>query len=369
MKLKCVQENLNQGVGIVSNIASKNTNLLILNNILLKAGDGLLSLVATNLEIGVVCNIRAKIEQEGKFTVPASIFSNYINLLSGGNVDVELEGKEVVIKSGKQETKIKGETVDEFPIIPEIDKKNGYECTSEDIIKAFSNVSIAASLDETRPEISGVLLNFNKDKLVVAATDSYRLAEKKLSCKSEEDEEKNVIVPQKTILEVIRICSIYKPERFLMFLSDNQIMFDLGDVMITSRLIEGEYPDYKQIIPNNEKTKIVMNREEFIKVIKTASLFSKSGINDVNLYFSKDNEEVVVSAVNTQLGENKNKISAEISGEDNDIVFNYRYLLDGLVNINSEKIVLKIIDNGNPGVFLPDTEENDYIYIVMPIKQ
>ncbi|MFH1781917.1 MAG: DNA polymerase III subunit beta [Patescibacteria group bacterium] len=367
MKFKCTQENLNGALGVVAHIASKNVNLPILNNILVRAKDTSLTLAATNLEIGVVCNVRSKIEEDGSFTVPAQVFASYINLLTGDNIDVDLEGKELVVQSGKQKTKLKGEGVDEFPIIPEVNKENKITCTFEDLVKGLSQVVGSASLDETRPEIAGVYMNFFENELIMAATDSYRLAEKKIKCEYS-GENKKAIIPQKTILEFIRISGLFTFEKVDLYISDNQVFFDLGDIKITSRLIEGEYPDYRQIIPQNKNTEVIVDKEKCIKLIKAASLFSKSGINDVNMVFDQKEQLLLVNTVNSQLGENNASMEAEITGGENDIVFNYKYLLDGFTNINSENIKINIIDNASPGVFMPENEDG-FVYIIMPIKQ
>ena len=368
MKLYCTQENLNKGLSVISHLANKNTNLPILNNVLLKTQEGGVLLTATNLEIGISCKVRAKVEKEGVFTVPANLLANFISLLSNDeNVDMELIGKELVIKSGNQETKIKGENSSEFPLIPEVEKQDKNIVGSEDLKQALTQVVLAASLDETRIEISGVYLKFSENGLTLAATDSYRLAEKKISCK-EKVSEKDLIIPQRTAQEILRVLSLTTEEEVGVYISDNQILFTLDQIEITSRLIEGNYPDYKQIIPEQEKTTIIVDKEEFVKVVKRAALFSKSGINDVNLEFNNDKQVIIIKSASSQVGENFNKQAAEISGENNNIVFNYRYLLDGLAAIGSNKVKIKIIDSASPGVFLGQ-ESDDYLYIIMPIKQ
>lgn len=367
MNIKCTQENLDRGLMVVNHVASKNTNLPILNNVMISAKDGALTLVATNLEIGVVANVRAKIDEEGSFTVPASVISNCIGLISGENIGLNLKGKELEIKSGKQQTKIKGEGAAEYPIIPQVEKSAEFKIDGEKLVQSFSQVSSSASMDDTRPEISGILMHFCGHDLVLAATDSYRLAEKKIQLISGQ-EEKKVIVPQRTVQELIRICGTYPTEEIIIYTNDNQVLFDMGDVKLSSRLIEGEYPDYRQIIPKDFNTEAKAKKEEIIKVIKGASLFSKSGINDVNLNFLKDRGEISVSALNAQLGENTASVRSDVRGQDNEIVFNHKYLLDGLTNIDTEDVIIKIIDKSNPGMFLPEGKD-DFVYIIMPIKQ
>jgi len=369
MKLSCTQENLNQGLNIVGHLAIKNSNLPILNNVLLKTQEGGLLLSATNLEIGINCKIRAKVENNGIFSVPANLLSNFISLLNNEErVDVELINKEIIIKSGPQETKIKGEDASEFPLIPEIKKENKNIVNSEELKKALSQVVFAVSLDETRMEISGVLMSFSQKKLILAATDSYRLAEKKLSLK-EGDSNQQIIIPQKTAQEVLRILQALPTEEEVdIYINDNQVLFIVNQVELVSRLIEGNYPDYQQIIPQEHKTSVIVEIKDFIKIIKRAALFSKIGINDVNLNFDEEKQVITVKSANNQLGENTSEVSAAIKGGGNNIVFNYRYLLDGLNNLEKEKAVIKIIDNSNPGLFCGEGVE-DYLYLIMPIRQ
>jgi len=224
-------------------------------------------------------------------------------------------------------------------------------------------------------ELSGVMFNFNGAGLTLAATDSYRLAEKNIKIKTNNREEKKIIVPAKTLQELIRILSglqasalAAEDQGIKFYLSENQILFTCGSTELVSRLIEGQYPDYQQIIPTTSKTKAISQRAELIRAVKLASLFSKTGINDINLDFPKGKNQVVVSSVSGQTGENVTSLEAKVSGEDNGIVVNYRYLLDGLNNIDSELVRLEIVD-GNTPCLLKSDKETDYLYIIMPIKQ
>lgn len=367
MKFSCTQENLNWGLNVLSHLATKNVSLPILNNILIKTKEGGLALSATNLEIGITCRIRGKIEEEGEFTVPANLLTNYISLLGETRIDVSTEGKELIILTANQKTKIKGEEASEFPVIPEVAKTNEYICEHESFKNALTKVAFAASLDDTRPEIAGILFNFTEHHLILAATDSYRLAEKKISL-VQGKESTMVIVPQRTTTEILRILGFLQEKEIKIYLSENQLLLSGENVEIVSRLIEGNYPAYQQIIPKTSRTEAKINKDDLIKLIKTASLFSKTGINDVHLFFSTEKQKITISAVNNQLGENITEFNVHLSGEDNDIVFNYRYLLDGLTSLEGEEILIKIIDNANPGVFLSPKEEN-HLYLVMPIRQ
>ena len=375
MKIFSLQENLKQGLFIVGHIAGKNVNLPILNNIMIKTEDGNIKMLATNLEIGIVTMVRGKIEKEGAYTVDAKIISECINLLPNKKVGLELKDGVLAVDSDNYKVKIRGQSAEEFPLIPEVDKKNYYSAPIEEFKKAVTQVMFAVSLSESRLELSGVMFNFNGAGLTLAATDSYRLAEKNIKIKTNNSEEKKIIVPAKTLQELIRILSglqasalAAEDQGIKFYLSENQILFTCGSTELVSRLIEGQYPDYQQIIPTTSKTKAISQRAELIRAVKLASLFSKTGINDINLDFPKGKNQVVVSSVSGQTGENVTSLEAKVSGEDNGIVVNYRYLLDGLNNIDSELVRLEIVD-GNTPCLLKSDKETDYLYIIMPIKQ
>lgn len=376
MKISCTQENLNQGLMVVSHIAYKNTNLPILSNILIKADNKLLTLSATNLEIGITIQIRSKIEKEGEYSVDAKLFSDYVSYLPKNRIDLELEDDNLKIICEKQKTKIKGQSSVEFPLIPKIEKNNPYIVSAKEFKQAISEVVFAVSTSESRPEISGVFMGLYFDSIILTATDSYRLTEKKIKLNdNKNNNERKIIIPVKTLNEISRILGIFKEnislddvENIEIYVSENQIMFSYNGIDLVSRLIEGQYPDYTQIIPASYKTLAKLNIKDLIKVVKTSSLFTKSGINDVKIELNSTNKEITITSSSSQTGENISTIESEITGEDNNMVLNYRYLLDGLQNISSNNVVLEINNSNSPCVIKPD-EGNNYIYIIMPIKQ
>lgn len=368
MKLYCTQENLNRGLNIVSHLAGKNTTLPILDNILVSISAGTVQLSTTNLEMGISCKIRGKVEKEGKITIPAKLLSDYINLLPNEKIYIEESDKKIYISCTDQETTIQGMSAEDYPLIPSLEKNDKILIKTEDLKNVVRETLFAAAYDETRPEISGVLIKIEGNKARFVATDSYRLAEKTIEINVKGIEDVESILPSRTLQELVRIMGMIESDEVEMYIAENQVLFCLDDIEIISRAIEGNYPDYQQIIPKEKKTGVIANKEDLLKVIKTTSLFSKSGINDVNIKIVKEKKELIVSAVNSQLGENISRLKVEVEGEDNEIVFNHRYLLDGLQNIDSERVVLEIINNTNPGVVRPEKDEN-YTYIIMPIKQ
>jgi len=368
------QENLKKGLNLVGHATTKNVNLPILNNILIKVENGNIELVSTNLEIGIVHKLRGKIETGGQFTVDSKLITEYVNLLSGGeNVELEESGGELLVESGNYKTKIKGESAKEFPLIPEIPKTSYYSCPADDLKRSLENVIFAVSTSENRVELTGVLFSFVKNKLSLAATDSYRLAEKELAVSGKAAaEEAKVIVPARTAQELLRILNNFgedsgdeSPE-LKIYLSENQILFTVDSVDLISRLINGHYPDYKQIIPTQSQTEVLAERSELTRAVKAAALFSKTGINDVTLHFSKN--KIVVTAFSGSSGESRAELAATVTGGENEITVNYRYLVDGLNNVEGQRVKISVL-NGNTPCLLRPEKAGDYLYIVMPIRQ
>jgi len=378
MRISSLQKNLKQGLSVVSHIAGKNSSLPILNNILIEAKDGNIKLITTNLEIGIVYSVRGKVEEEGMFTVDSKVVSDYVSLLPNKRVDIKKDEKSLIIETENYKTKILGQEAEDFPLIPSIEKDCFYKVNASELKKALSQVIFAVSNSETRMELSGVLFDFNDGKLVVVSTDSYRLAEKevKIETNVKNGENKKIIIPAKTIQELIKILSGVRDDDAIegdmkdveFYVSENQVMFSFGPVELISRLIEGQYPDYRQIIPGASKTKVVIGKDELVRAVKMASLFSKTGINDVNLDFPKGKNTALISSISGQAGENMTELSAEVVGEDNGVVINHRYFLDGLNNFDSENILIEVIDNNTPCILRPEKGDG-YLYLIMPIKQ
>jgi len=374
MRISSLQENLKQGLFAVGHIAGKNINLPILNNVMIEARDGNIKLISTNLEIGVVSAVRGKIEEEGSITVDAKTISDYVSLLPNKKINIKQKDNNLIIEADNYKTKIIGQPADDYPLIPEIKKEEYYEAEISEFRRALAQTIFAVSANESRLELSGVLFDFGGKSLVLAATDSYRLAEKTIQVKTNAstEENKKIIIPARALQELLRILSAEQNEdensEIKFYLSENQILFTVGSIELVSRLIEGQYPDYKQIIPDNAKTSATINKQNFVRAVKASSLFSKTGVNDINLDFPKGKNMAIVSSASGQTGENVTEVDAEVSGDDNGVTVNYRYLLDGLNNIEGEDIKVEVIDPNTPCVLRPE-KENDYLYIIMPIKQ
>ena len=366
MKISCIQENLNKGLMIVGHISGRNVSLPILNNVLIKTEDKAIKLATTDLEIGINCLVRGKVEEEGALTVQARLLSEYINLLPKEKIDLIAKQDDLIITCQDTTTKIKGISSEEFPLIPKIEKEEVITCQSNLLKQAIQQAIFAVTPNEARPEISGVLLTFNQD-LILTGTDSYRLAEKKIKLEKPAAKPRKIIAPLRTLQELMRI--LPDEETIIeICLSENQVLFAFNGVELISRIIDGQYPDYQQIIPTSHKTKVIISTNELIRTVKTASLFCRPGINNITLAFNQKNNELITTVINNQLGENTSKIKVDINGDDNTVIFNYRYLLDGLVNLNSEEVIMEITDGDSPCLIKP-TQGEDYLYIIMPIKQ
>ncbi len=372
MKITSLQENLKNGLSSVNHIAGKNINLPILSNVKIEAKKGNIKLITTDLEIGITANIRGKIEKEGTYTVDSKILSDFISLLPNKIIDIKKKENKLLIKSENYKTIIKGEDSEEFPLIPKIKKDEYYKIKTLDFKESLDQVIFAVSNSETKIELSGVLFNFDKDFLTIVATDSFRLAEKKIKIINKtEQKQRQIIIPAKTLQEVNRILSSQpenKKNEITIYTSDNQILFIINSIEIVSRLIEGQYPDYKQIIPNKSKTKIIVNKNELIRAVKAASIFSKSEINDINLDFPSGKNNLVITSTSGMIGENITELTTTTTGDDNGVVVNFKFLLDGLNNIDSDNVKIEVVNNSTPCV-LKSENTNDYLYIIMPIRQ
>lgn len=372
MQFICLQDNLKKGLAIVSHINNKNINLPILNNILFKATESGIELVSTNLEIGITHQLRGKVNETGETTVDAKIISDYVNLLPEDKVEFSENNNEASLRCGNYKTKIKTEAAKEFPLIPSIDRNKFCELNIFEFKKALSTVVFAVASSDNRLELSGVMFNFNDNQLIVAATDSYRLAEKKINIKNSSIDNGQIIVPARTVQEVLRIISGLSADAqsidsdlLKIYLSENQILFTMDSVELISRLISGQYPDYKQIVPDKYKTEAVIKRQDLIRAIKASSIFSKNGVYDISLVLKKGLVNVYSSS--GQSGESSIDLSADVTGDENDITINYRYLLDGLNIIDGDVVSLKVINNNTPCA-LCASEDDKYLYIVMPIR-
>jgi DNA polymerase-3 subunit beta len=365
MKAQILKENLAKALAITGRVVSSRGSLEILSHIMLSTEKGRLRVSATNLEIGINYWIGGKIEKEGNITVPARLFTDVVNSLSSEKINISVEELNINIKSEVDNLTIKGLSAEEFPVIPSIKGEPTFIIKAEVMKDALNLVNFAAALDEARPVLSGVYFNISEDKLILAATDSYRLAEKVVKLDKKVEKKLEIIVPARTMIELTRIISDLN-EEIKVFISENQILFSAKDIEFTSRLIEGQFPDYKQIIPGDNETKATVETSEFLNILKVASLFARENANSVTLLV-KPKGEVEIKAISAQIGESDSVIKAEVQGKEGEISFNSKYLLDVLNNLKSKRVTVEISGKLSPGVVKPE-KSNDYIYIIMPLR-
>lgn len=368
MKLICTQENLLKGLSTVAISTRKTSSLPILAHVLINAEEGNIRLTTTNLEIGTTCSIRGKVEEKGKIAVPVHLLLSYINNLPPLKMSLEKE-KENSLKISCEnfEARIKCLDVSEFPIIPKIDSEPFCQINSNVLREGLSQVVFSAAQDESRPELTGVYIKAEESQIRMAATDSYRLAEKIIKPETLIKATEEMIVPATTMQELARILS--KEEgKVDFFTSENQIKFRINNTELISRLTEGKYPDYLKIIPEKFSTKVKIDTEEFNSALKTANLFSKSDANEVEISVNKDEGKVIISAESGQLGKSNSILNSEVEGKDETVIFNCRYILEGMSSISAEKIYFMLSGEMGPAAIKP-VDDPSYIYIIMPIKK
>jgi len=377
MKIICTQENLNKALNIVGKVINKNTTLPILNNVLLKTDKKGLKLSSTNLEIAVNYWIGGKTEEEGEITVPTKLFSNFISNLPNGNVEIKTREDMVNIKCDGYKINIKGIDAREYPLSPKIDAEPFLKIKSDIFKKALVQVFPSIAASESRMEITGVLLDFSEiknNKIVLVSTDSYRLAEKTIEVLPENISKEtlevlgdlqSVIIPRATVQELIRDLG-EENEMLEIVIAENQIVFDFGNANVLSRLIEGRYPDYRQIVPEKFMATAHINIKDISNAVRIAGFFSASSNNSVKFKLGTDNK-VEISSEASEIGNNNAKIEAKIFGKELEVVYNYKYLMDGLNSVLGDEVVLNANDENSPSVLKSSLDES-FIYIIMPIR-
>lgn len=383
MKLICTQENFKKAVFNSERVVSKQTTLPILNNILIEADKKGLLFSATNLEMGAVVRIGARVEKEGKITLPAKLLSNFVNNLPAGE-NIEIDGNEQVfkIKSGSGKASIKGLSAVDFPLIPQKKGEAQLQIAGRELAVMIKKVTSAVAFNETRQELTGINVIFGEKELFFAATDSFRLAEQRLPLSGKEiredlyrallDKKESIIIPASTLLELGRII-IEEDSLVKVAIEEGQIFFEVNGTTLVSRLINGKYPDYKHIMPKEFKTRIVGEKGTIQGAIKMASIFASGKTGEIRLKTDAGRGEVSVEAKSAEAGENVSELKLNITGDDQSVVFNARYLLDGISIIDTAQTAILINSESAP-VALKEIDEKtgevleDFTYIVMPIK-
>lgn len=374
MKLSCTQENLRTALSALERVVGKQSTLPILSNILLETERGQLRLSATNLEIGVITTIGAKIESEGKITVPAKLLINFIQNLAGDQiVGIEQIGTQVVLESGNYVVKINGLDSKDFPIIPEKSTGQRFHIQAELFKQGLQRTLFCVSLNESRPELTGVLMHIQGSNLLLVATDSFRLAEwrsqEAIERENNDQDELLAIIPSYTLQEVLRVMS--QPiDQVDITLEENQIFFEMGSTRIVSRLINGRFPEYQAILPKQYALNITMTQEDLQRALKMATSFSVYSAGEVVFQVNPEEGKLEISSQSQGIGEQVAKIPfTGVVNETIQVIFSPRYILEGVSVQKGNEIILSLNSPSTPVRISSDAEQVSYIYIVMPIRK
>lgn len=362
MKLQVTQENLNRALASVSRTASTKSTLPILSNVLFKTVGNRLSIAATNLDIAITHHIGSKISKEGSITVPARLTQDFVSSLPSGVIDLDLEDNKLHISTEKYTSNINGVSAEDFPVMPEIANGSTLSIDAKTLKAALSQVIVAASTDEARPVLTGIYMHTANGHLYFVATDSYRLAEKKVMPLKQDVK---LLIPANAMQDLLRILPDDEDKVELTY-DEQQVCFRAGDVELVTRMIDGKYPNYRGLIPAKFENSATLARSEFVNITKVSSLFARESAGSITLSTNEKNKELSITSIASQVGDNTAAATATVKGE-GAITLNSRYVLDALNVFHGPTISLKF--NGKlEASQLIDPDNDDYIHIVMPLK-
>jgi len=369
VKLSVMQENLARGLSVVSRAVSTRSTLPVLANVLLRTEDAGLKLTATNLEIGITYWVAGKIESDGAITVPARLLTDLVNSLpSAERVDLELGSGELLhLQCGPFATHVKGIDADEFPAIQTAGERPTTRITQKVLRQALEETIFAAATDEARPILTGILARFEGDRVTLAAADNYRIAVKTIPT-LDPVPETSVVVPARALAELVRVLA-ESDEAVDVVLAQarNQILFHVEGVDLVSRLIDGQFPNYQQVLPSSHATRAVLEREELLRAVRPAALIASSSANIVKLAIGSNGSSGVTVTANADVGDYTGNVDAAVEGDGTTIAFNARYLADVLTNVDAEQFALELNGPLSPGVFKP-VGDSEYVHVVMPVR-
>jgi DNA polymerase-3 subunit beta len=365
MKLTCTKDELAEKLQVAGRGVSTRTTVQILAGILLRAEGGRLSLSATDMEISLRVALEAQVEDEGSVVVPGRLLVDIVRLLPAGEVTISHRAEEGVVEltCGSASYRLNTYAAEDFPRLPEIEDESAFTVDKEAFVDTIARVGRSASRDESRPVLTGVLVRFEGDKLVMAATDSYRLSVKETSLSDSPGREIEAIVPARALAELARIAQGGESGTIQVGVQENQVVFGVADVWLTARRIDGQFPNYKQLLPETFEAEVTMPREEFLDVVRRTSVLAQRK-SPLRLRF--EDGELTVSAQTQDVGEAHESLPISYSGEAIEIGFNADFLRDGLESVNDESVRLKLISPLRPGLI--HGESDDFLYLIMPIR-
>jgi DNA polymerase III subunit beta len=365
MKLTCAKDELAEKLQVAGRGVSTRASVQILAGILLRAASGQLSLSATDMEISLRVSLDAQVEDEGSVVVPGRLLVEIVRLLPAGEVTISHKAEEGVVElvCGTASYRLHTYAAEDFPRLPEIEASTAFTVDKEAFVDTIARVSRSASRDESRPVLTGVLVRFEGDKLVMAATDSYRLSVKETALPEGPGREVEAIVPARALAELARIAQGGEPGSLQVGVQENQVVFGVDDVWLTARRIDGQFPNYKQLLPETFEAEVTMPREEFLDVVRRTSVLAQRK-SPLRLRF--EDGELTVSAQTQDVGEARESLPISYSGETIEIGFNAEFLRDGLESVSDDNVRVKLISPLRPGLI--HGESDDFLYLIMPIR-
>jgi DNA polymerase-3 subunit beta len=373
MKFSCLQENLAKGLAIVGRAVATRSTLPVLSNILIATDEGRLKLSATNLEVGISCWIGAKVEEDGATTVPSRLLIDFVNSLPPERINAELvtRTQTLNLRCSKYEANIKGIDAQEFPILTALSEDAGIPLQPATLREMINQVAFSAAIDESRPVLTGVLAEISNTGLTMAAADGFRLSVRKTELPEAAPSPTSVIIPARALEELARV-SAEEDEAINMTIASNrsQVYFQMTNIDLLSQLVEGNFPDYRQIIPQSHSTYTVVDAAELLKAVKIASFFARDAANVVRLRITPGDQgmggRVTVMATSAELGDNVTELDAAVDGEPIEIAFNAKYLSEVLSVVGTPQVALATSNPSSPGVLRPVGDES-FVHVIMPM--
>jgi DNA polymerase-3 subunit beta len=362
MKFSLTKEKLLEGLQTVQNVVSTRTTLPILSNVLLQAADGQLRFTTTDLDVGIRAAVEADIDQAGATTLPARRLASIVRELPSGEITVEVDSKNIAsIKCGSSFFKMYGLPEEEFPPLPKFENAKTFTIRQKDLRDALKKTAYAISTDETRYVLNGILCSFKENKLTLVATDGRRLALVDIELEFPRSHETDIIVPTKTVVELQRLLS--DDGEIKVSVGENQVAFEANGTFLVSKLVEGNYPNYHQVIPAETKERVTLERELFYNAVHRVSLLASEKSNSVKLVFTKNNLEI---AANTpEVGEARETQAIQYKGREFSIAFNPEFLMAPLKNLSEDEVYLDLIDEMSPGLI---KIQGSFLYVLMPMR-
>jgi DNA polymerase-3 subunit beta len=377
MRAVCNTDLFSKKLALVSRGVSARSTIQLLGGILLEAEEGSMRLSATDMEVSIQTVAAAEVEEEGRVVIPARIFNDVVRSLPSGELALSHDRSEGVVRLSARENeyRIRAYAAEDFPQLPKFDEAAAFKMSGDALVETVEKVSRSYSRDETRPVLTGILISFEESRVRMVTTDSYRLSIKETELATTFDGAREAIIPARAMQEVSRIYASSDEERVEVLLSENQALFRIGDVLFGTRLIEGNFPEYKRLLPNAFEREIPVQREGLIDTLRRVNLFAQRQTPPVpvNLDFSEGAVEVTVR--NGEVGEARERLPAG-SEDEFHISFNPTYLLDGVSAVDSEKVLFRLNESLKPGLIVPggsddegsDGEEPDFLYLIMPMR-